>query len=36
MHYGEPTIRIAVPLAVPLAIGLVSASNPQLPILDTV
>ena len=35
MHYGEPTIRIAVPLAVPLAIGLVSASNPQLPILDT-
>ncbi len=31
MHYGEPTIRKAVPLA----IGLVSASNPQLPILDT-
>ena len=31
MHYGEPTIRKAVPLAV----GLVSASNPQLPILDT-
>ena len=31
MHYGEPTIRKAVPLA----IGLVSASNPHLPILDT-
>lgn len=31
MHYGEPTIRKAVPLA----IGLVSTSNPQLPILDT-
>jgi hypothetical protein len=31
MLYGEPTIRIAVPLA----IGLVSSSNPQLPILDT-
>ncbi|TFK22375.1 26S proteasome regulatory complex, non-ATPase subcomplex, Rpn1 subunit [Coprinopsis marcescibilis] len=31
MHYGEPVIRKAVPLA----IGLVSASNPQLPILDT-
>ena len=31
MLYGEPTIRKAVPLA----IGLVSASNPQLPILDT-
>ena len=31
MHYGEPTIRKSVPLA----IGLVSASNPQLPILDT-
>ncbi|KII91189.1 hypothetical protein PLICRDRAFT_51364 [Plicaturopsis crispa FD-325 SS-3] len=31
MHYGEPVIRRAVPLA----IGLVSCSNPQLPILDT-
>ncbi|RDX54613.1 26S proteasome regulatory complex, non-ATPase subcomplex, Rpn1 subunit [Lentinus brumalis] len=31
MHYGEPTIRKVVPLA----IGLVSASNPQLPIMDT-
>ncbi|TFK41669.1 armadillo-type protein [Crucibulum laeve] len=31
MHYGEPIIRKTVPLA----IGLVSASNPQLPILDT-
>jgi 26S proteasome regulatory subunit N1 len=31
MHYGEPIIRKAVPLG----LGLVSASNPQLPILDT-
>jgi 26S proteasome regulatory subunit N1 len=31
MHYGEPVIRKAVPLA----LGLVSASNPKLPILDT-
>ncbi|KAJ7136028.1 armadillo-type protein [Mycena epipterygia] len=31
MHYGEPVIRKSVPLA----IGLVSISNPQLPILDT-
>ncbi|KAJ7770509.1 26S proteasome regulatory complex non-ATPase subcomplex Rpn1 subunit [Mycena metata] len=31
MHYGEPIIRKTVPLA----IGLVSVSNPQLPILDT-
>ncbi|KAI0746883.1 armadillo-type protein [Daedaleopsis nitida] len=31
MHYGEPTIRKAVPLA----LGLVSASNPQLPLMDT-
>lgn len=31
MHYGEPIIRKAVPLA----LGLLSASNPQLPILDT-
>ncbi|THH32578.1 hypothetical protein EUX98_g1629 [Antrodiella citrinella] len=31
MHYGEPVIRKAIPLA----LGLVSASNPQLPILDT-
>ncbi|KAJ7207102.1 hypothetical protein GGX14DRAFT_396525 [Mycena pura] len=31
MHYGEPIIRKAVPLA----IGLNSVSNPQLPILDT-
>ncbi|KAG6853411.1 hypothetical protein C0991_004642 [Blastosporella zonata] len=31
MHYGEPNIRKSVPLA----IGLVSTSNPQLPILDT-
>jgi 26S proteasome regulatory subunit N1 len=30
MHYGEPIIRKAVPLA----LGLISASNPQLPILD--
>ncbi|KAJ6489805.1 26S proteasome regulatory subunit RPN1 [Mycena sanguinolenta] len=30
MHYGEPIIRKSVPLA----IGLVSVSNPQLPILD--
>ncbi|TFK49449.1 26S proteasome regulatory complex non-ATPase subcomplex Rpn1 subunit [Heliocybe sulcata] len=31
MHYGEPIIRKTVPLA----LGLVSASNPQLNILDT-
>ncbi|KAG8761601.1 proteasome regulatory particle base subunit [Ceratobasidium sp. 428] len=31
MHYGSPTIRKAVPLA----LGLISASNPQLGILDT-
>ncbi|EMD31883.1 hypothetical protein CERSUDRAFT_88471 [Gelatoporia subvermispora B] len=31
MHYGDPIIRKTVPLA----LGLVSASNPQLPILDT-
>lgn len=31
MHYGEPVIRKTVPLA----IGLISASNPQLPIIDT-
>ncbi|KAH9852544.1 26S proteasome regulatory complex non-ATPase subcomplex Rpn1 subunit [Lenzites betulinus] len=31
MHYGEPAIRKAVPLA----LGLVSASNPVLPIMDT-
>ncbi|KAF5336461.1 hypothetical protein D9611_006460 [Ephemerocybe angulata] len=31
MHYGDPAIRKSVPLA----IGLISASNPQLPILDT-
>ncbi|KAG6909917.1 hypothetical protein DXG01_014437 [Tephrocybe rancida] len=31
MHYGGPNIRKSVPLA----IGLVSTSNPQLPILDT-
>ena len=31
MHYGEPIIRKAVPLA----LGLVSASNPQLPVMDT-
>ncbi|KZT70492.1 26S proteasome regulatory complex, non-ATPase subcomplex, Rpn1 subunit [Daedalea quercina L-15889] len=31
MHYGEATIRKTVPLA----LGLLSASNPQLPILDT-
>ncbi|KAJ6585841.1 hypothetical protein B0H19DRAFT_1060027 [Mycena capillaripes] len=31
MHYGEPIIRKSVPLA----IGLVSISSPQLPILDT-
>ncbi|KAH9992275.1 armadillo-type protein [Russula vinacea] len=30
MHYGDPVIRKSVPLA----LGLVSASNPQLPILD--
>src|SRR5258708_13174996 len=30
MHYGDPVIRKTVPLA----LGLVSASNPQLPILD--
>ncbi|KAH9962205.1 26S proteasome regulatory complex non-ATPase subcomplex Rpn1 subunit [Russula dissimulans] len=30
MHYGDPVIRKCVPLA----LGLVSASNPQLPILD--
>jgi 26S proteasome regulatory subunit N1 len=30
MHYGDPAIRKSVPLA----LGLVSASNPQLPILD--
>ena len=30
MHYGDPTIRKAVPLA----LGLLSASNPQLNILD--
>ncbi len=31
MHYGEPIIRKTVPLP----LGLVSASNPVLPILDT-
>ena len=31
MHYGEPTIRKAVPLA----LGLISVSNPQLTIMDT-
>lgn len=31
MHYGDPVIRKSVPLA----IALVSASNPVLPILDT-
>ncbi|CAE6540545.1 unnamed protein product [Rhizoctonia solani] len=31
MHYGSPTIRKAVPLA----LGLISASNPQMGILDT-
>ena len=31
MHYGEPTIRKAVPLA----LGLISVSNPQLSIMDT-
>lgn len=31
MHYGEPVIRRTVPLA----IGLVSVSNPQLTLLDT-
>ncbi|KAF7350242.1 26S proteasome regulatory subunit RPN1 [Mycena venus] len=31
MHHGEPIIRKSAPLA----IGLVSVSNPQLPILDT-
>ncbi|CAK9782743.1 endopeptidase [Cutaneotrichosporon oleaginosum] len=31
MTYGDPVIRKAVPLA----LGLISASNPQLPILDT-
>jgi 26S proteasome regulatory subunit N1 len=31
MHYGEPIIRKAVPLA----LGLVNASNPKLPILNT-
>ena len=31
MQYGEPVIRKTVPLA----LGLISASNPQLPILDT-
>lgn len=31
MHYGEPIIRKTVPLA----LGLVSASNPVLPVLDT-
>jgi 26S proteasome regulatory subunit N1 len=31
MHYGEPIIRKAVPLA----LGLVSASNPKVPILET-
>jgi len=30
MHYGDPVIRKSIPLA----LGLVSASNPQLPILD--
>lgn len=31
MTYGDPIVRKAVPLA----LGLVSASNPQLPILDS-
>jgi 26S proteasome regulatory subunit N1 len=31
MHYGEPVIRKAIPLA----LGLISASNPQLGIMDT-
>lgn len=31
MHYGNPTIRRAVPLAM----GLVSASNPQMKVYDT-
>lgn len=31
MHYGDPIIRKSVPLA----LGLISASNPQLPVLDT-
>lgn len=31
MHYGEAVIRRAVPLG----LGLLSASNPQLPIMDT-
>ncbi|EJT99331.1 26S proteasome regulatory complex non-ATPase subcomplex Rpn1 subunit [Dacryopinax primogenitus] len=31
MHYGEPIIRKAIPLA----LGLLSTSNPQLPLLDT-
>ncbi|OSX63471.1 hypothetical protein POSPLADRAFT_1180395 [Postia placenta MAD-698-R-SB12] len=31
MHYGEPIIRKTVPLA----LGLLSASNPQLPVMDT-
>jgi len=31
MHYGEPVIRRSVPLA----LGIISASNPQLSILDT-
>ncbi|KAJ7455011.1 hypothetical protein B0H11DRAFT_2324671 [Mycena galericulata] len=31
MHYGEPVTRKSVPLA----IGLVNISNPQIPILDT-
>jgi len=31
MTYGDPNVRKAVPLA----LGLISASNPQLPILDS-
>ncbi|KAH7882342.1 26S proteasome regulatory complex non-ATPase subcomplex Rpn1 subunit [Phlebopus sp. FC_14] len=31
MHYGDPIIRKSVPLA----LGLISASNPQLTVLDT-
>jgi len=31
MHYGDPIIRKSVPLA----LGLINASNPQLPVLDT-
>ncbi|KAI6165894.1 26S proteasome regulatory complex non-ATPase subcomplex Rpn1 subunit [Pisolithus thermaeus] len=31
MHYGDPIIRKSIPLA----LGLISASNPQLPVLDT-